>query len=182
MSVASAKEAPHLKLAYYPLLLHLRLAWVSPSFGLNPVGKTVLHFPCAAEVGSVVEVGTACRHGIDMFSAFNFNIPVPWKWTDKRYNFVCFFFWKFSPKPTRNFTRNKDITWNGLILLLIESRIWADAYSWVIAHRENGMRTFLKLGDTSTANIDSGADGDPVSAERSPKFECFLGLCIPSDL
>ncbi len=37
------------------------LAWVSHSFGLS--GKTVLHFPCAAGVGSVVEVGTACRHG-----------------------------------------------------------------------------------------------------------------------
>ncbi len=25
--------------------------------------ETVLHFPCAAGMGSVVEVGTACRHG-----------------------------------------------------------------------------------------------------------------------
>ncbi len=38
------------------------LASVPPSFGLIS-GETVLHFPCAAGVGKVVEVGTAYRHG-----------------------------------------------------------------------------------------------------------------------
>ncbi len=65
MSVGSAMEAQHLKWAYCQLLLHLPECHRNGVLvSGNSVGETVLHFPCAAGVGSVVEVGTACRHGL----------------------------------------------------------------------------------------------------------------------
>ncbi len=41
----------------------------------------------------------------------------------------------------------------------------------------------MKLREYCIGNsLDSGPDGDAVSAERSPKSECSLGLYIPSGL
>ncbi len=56
MSVGSARETQHLQWAYYQLLLHLPECPLL--LGLIQWGNSA-----ALPLGSVVEVGTACRHG-----------------------------------------------------------------------------------------------------------------------
>ncbi len=66
ISVGSAKAALHLKWAYYQFLSHLLEGPLLSALEFHT--KTVLHFPCVAGVGSVVEVGPASRHGYTVYT------------------------------------------------------------------------------------------------------------------